>query len=76
MAAVDTNPIKHGRYIMEKEKKIDYHEFDFGEGIDNLSSCSTTDCTGIMYRTPKNEEERESYQEVYDYVPPFVREKD
>jgi len=60
---------------MEKDKKTDYHEFDFGEGIENLSSRSTTDCTGIMYRAPVSEAERESYQDVYDYEPPFVREK-
>lgn len=61
---------------MEKDKKIDYHEFEFGEGVDNLNSCSTMDCTGLMYRTPYSEAERESYQAIYDYEPPFVRERD
>lgn len=60
---------------MEKKKKMDYHEYEFGEGVDNLNSCSTTDCTGILYRTPQNEAERESYQAVYDYEPPVVKVK-
>lgn len=64
-----------GCNVEKDDKKIDYHEFEFGEGIDNLNSCSTTDCTGIMYRAPASEAERESYQDVYDYEPPFVREK-
>ena len=31
------------------------------------------DCTGLMHRTPSNENEMESYQEVYQYLPPNVR---
>lgn len=56
----------------EKEKKIDYHEFEFGEQIDNLNACSTTDCTGLIWRAPKNEDELESYKNVYDFEPPKV----
>ena len=60
----------------EKEKEMDYHEYEFGEEIDNLNACSTTDCTGLMWRAPKNEEEVESYKNIYDFEPPFVKEKD
>lgn len=59
----------------DKEKKIDYHEYEFGEGIDNLNSCSTTDCTGLIWRAPQNDEELEAYRDVYDFEPPFVKEK-
>ncbi len=58
---------------MEKEKKTNYHEYEFGEQIDNLNACSTTDCTGLMWRTPKNEDEIESYEEIYDFEPPKVK---
>ncbi len=60
----------------EKEKEMDYHEYEFGEEIDNLNACSTTDCTGLMWRAPKNEEEVESYKNIYDFEPPFVKEKE
>lgn len=56
----------------KKEKKIDYHEYEFGEQIDNLNACSTTDCTGVMWRAPQNDDERESYKNVYDFEPPKV----
>ncbi len=52
--------------------KTDYGEFKFGEGLDNLKSCSKTDCTGSLPRAPQSEEELESYLEVYDFEPPEV----
>lgn len=55
---------------MEREKKREYHEFEFGEQIENLNACSTTDCTGVMWRAPKNEAEWDSYKDVYDFEPP------
>ncbi len=58
----------------EKEKKIDYHEFEFGERIDNLNACSTTDCTGVMWRAPKSDAEKDSYRDIYDFEPPYVEE--
>ncbi|MCH5266419.1 MAG: hypothetical protein J1F02_11000 [Lachnospiraceae bacterium] len=61
--------------MSDKEKKIDYHEFDFGEQIENLNACSTTDCTGLIWRAPKDEDEVESYRNVYDFEPHYV-EKD
>ncbi|MDY3908855.1 MAG: hypothetical protein SOZ48_03880 [Eubacterium sp.] len=60
---------------MSKGKKTDYHEYEFGEKIDNLNACSTTDCTGVMWRTPKDEEEWESYRDVYDFEPPKMGEE-
>ena len=44
------------------------------EDYDYLANSATgMDCTGLMYRTPSNENEMESYQEVYLYLPPNVR---
>lgn len=44
------------------------------EDYDYLANSATgMDCTGLMYRTPSNENEMESYQEVYQYLPPNVR---
>lgn len=58
----------------KEEKKIDYHEFEFGDRIDDLNACSTTDCTGLMWRAPYSDEERESYRDIYNYEPPYVEE--
>ena len=44
------------------------------EDYDYLANSATgMDCTGLMHRTPSNENEMESYQEVYQYLPPNVR---
>lgn len=44
------------------------------EDYDYLANSATgMDCTGLMHRTPFNENEMESYQEVYQYLPPNVR---
>ncbi len=47
--------------------KIDYREheaLEIGEYPDISNVASATECTGLMYRTPKNEEELENYQEL------------
>jgi len=62
--------------MKEKEKKIDYHEYEFGDQVENLNACSNTDCTGVVYRAPASDEELEAYREVYDFEPPFVRVKE
>lgn len=51
---------------MEKEK-INYHEHDTPDEKDfpNISNVvSATECTGLMYRTPVDNEEVESYEEL------------
>lgn len=48
-------------------RKLDYHEHDTPkEGtFPNISGvASANECTGLMYRTPVNDEELESYQEL------------
>lgn len=54
----------------KKQGKINYREYDFGDTVENLNAGSTTDCTGVMWRTAKNEAELESYRDVYDFEPP------
>ncbi len=58
------------------EKRRDYKAEREGTGIslndyDFLAnSASTMDCTGLMYRVPEDDAERENYQSVYQYEPP------
>ena len=40
-----------------------------------VNSASTQDCTGLIPSGLQNEEERESYEEVYHYLPPKVEKK-
>ena len=54
----------------EKEKKTEYHEFEFGEGVDAMNSSSVTDCTGVMWRSPYTDAEFDSYRDIYDFEPP------
>lgn len=44
--------------------KIDYKEM---EDID-IQACSAMDCTGLIPSLPQNEDERESYEELYPYI--------
>lgn len=51
----------------KQPSKIDYREheaLEIGEYPDISNVASATECTGLMYRTPKNEEELENYQEL------------
>lgn len=40
-----------------------------------VNSASNQDCTGLIPSGLQNEEERESYEEVYHYLPPEVEKK-
>ena len=47
--------------------KVDYreHETPREEQFPDISNvASANECTGLMYRSPANEEERESYQQL------------
>ncbi len=47
------------------------------EDYDYLANSATgMDCTGLMNRTPKDEAEMASYQQVYQYLPPNVKAED
>ena len=56
--------------MKKKKKQIDYHKYEFGDQVENLNSCSTTDATGVMWRAAQDEEEMESYRDIYDFEPP------
>lgn len=48
----------------------------YGFSIDDYdisNTSSSTDCTGLMPSLPQNEEERESYEDIYRYTPPDIR---
>ena len=53
--------------MTKKKKPIDYHEHDTPgeEKFPDISGvASATECTGLMYKTPVNDDEWESYQEL------------
>ena len=66
--------INHQEYggirMRKKKKKIDYDEYDFGDSVEQLNASSTTDCTGVMWRAAQDEDELDSYRDVYDFEPP------
>ncbi|BBF42268.1 hypothetical protein lbkm_0950 [Lachnospiraceae bacterium KM106-2] len=40
--------------------------------IDVCNAASNCDCTGLMRIPPQNEEEAESYQDIYSFGPPMI----
>ncbi len=56
--------------MKRKKKSTDYQEYDFGDSVEQLNVSSTTDCTGVMWRTAQDEDELDSYRDVYDFEPP------
>jgi len=59
---------------MSNNKKINANENQrIIDSYDYLSdSASSQECTGLMYAPPLNEEEIESYNEVYKFRPPLI----
>lgn len=49
----------------ETKESMSLREYDF-----LTNAASTMDCTGLMYRVPEDDAERENYQSVYPYEPP------
>lgn len=56
--------------VKGEDKEIDYDDYP---GISNTAS--STECTGMMYAPPQNEEEFESYQDMFDMEIPKKEEK-
>lgn len=44
--------------------------YDFDDETDDFKACSFTDCTGLIPSAPENEDELESYKEIYHYNVP------
>lgn len=50
--------------------KADSENQEVIDGYDYLgNSSSATDCTGLIPSAPKNQAERDSYEEIYHYQP-------
>lgn len=50
-------------------------KYNVGE-IDICNASSTTDCTGLMFRPPLNEEETDSYHQIFSFGPPEINSDD
>lgn len=56
---------------MFRDKSIyDKYPIDSSEDEYDLSSCSAYDCTGLIPASINDENEAESYEELYPYLPP------
>ena len=52
---------------MDTSKDTEKDPFDI-----DIQACSTMDCTGLIPFAPTCEEELESYESVYSYLPPEI----
>lgn len=53
---------------MDDKKTVENREII--DGYDYLgNSCSAMDCTGLIPSQPQSDAERDSYEEVYHYMP-------
>ncbi len=66
------NPHRFGKHKKKKAKGEPYRyrdQFDVDEDM-ILNSCSMYDCTGLIPSAPVNEAELDSYEQIYQYLPP------
>lgn len=42
------------------------------DAFDFMNACSTTDCTGLIPSAPVNDEEYDSYNDIYFFQPPDI----
>ena len=55
----------------KKQKEYTIASKNLERCLDNMTNAySTYDCTGLIPSEPVNDAERESYNEVYNYLPP------
>ena len=59
----------------EKNRKHRYVS-DYIDNVDICNASSACDCTGLIPSLPESEEELEAYKKMYDFVPPYVKEKE
>lgn len=53
--------------MAKKRRKIQYHEHEAPEqeGFPDISNvASANECTGLMYKSPRNQDEWDSYQQL------------
>ena len=51
----------------QEPEKTDYHEFS--GSCFSKSTCSASDCTGLIPALPQDEAQLESYQDLYPFNP-------
>jgi hypothetical protein len=69
----ETDRDKRDSHFSQANTINDIKEDKYNVGdMDILNACSTMDCTGLMFRPPRNEDETDSYHEVYSFGPPEV----
>lgn len=61
--------------MKKPKRKIEYHEHENpGEKIPDISNvASASECTGLMHKSPQDESELESYQELSSMAIPSDR---
>lgn len=52
---------------MESNKYNIKEDYDY---LEVLNACSSMDCTGLIPRGMASEQERDSYNNIYEYQPP------
>ncbi|MBQ9673461.1 MAG: hypothetical protein IJV39_02425 [Ruminococcus sp.] len=55
---------------MKKKNRRD--KYNVEETMPDLNTISSNDCTGLIPSDPKNDEQLESYEEIYPYNADFV----
>lgn len=60
----------------EEDGFVANHARDYLISEPRVNACCPTDCTGLIPRPPQTEEERTSYQEIYQFEPRTVSCKD
>ncbi len=56
-------------------KDLRAHQNEEYEGFEHCSAGSYTECTGLIATPPQNEEELESYMDIFDFAPPNVADR-
>ena len=52
--------------MKDKKPKFRHEKYD---KFDNLNTCSSTECTGLITVPPRDEDELENYMDIYDFGP-------
>lgn len=63
----DKSDIKYASDYTPRHYKTETPDIDIDE---ELNTCSTYDCTGLIPSAIKNDNEIESYESIYHYLPP------
>lgn len=56
----------------QKKEDVSYHEHD-DTGL--IQACSAMDCTGLIPALPENEDQLESYEDLYPFMAKAKKDK-